>query len=118
MLGTWAYLSSILAFVLLSVFTFFNIAIGLPDFISVESLRLVVYNVQIAVCLLIVAVPEGLPLAISMALAFSTERLKNDNLLIRNLEALETSGSLLDICVGKTGILTEGKLSVQKLFVG
>lgn len=53
-----------------------------------------------------------------MALAFSTDKLKNDKLLIRNIEALETSGSLIDICVGKTFVLTNGVLKVEKLHIG
>ena len=59
-----------------------------------------------------------MPLAISMALAFSFEKLTNDNVLVKNQEALETSGCLTDICTSKTSTLTTGELKVAKLFVG
>ena len=45
-----------------------------------------------AIALLIVCIPEGMPLVISMAMAFSVDQLKKENLLIKNLDALETSG--------------------------
>jgi len=63
------------------------------------------------VALVIVCVPEGLPLALSMALAFSIDKLKTDNLLIKSLKALEATGSLTNIMTGKTATLTEGKLT-------
>lgn len=45
-----------------------------------------------AIALLIVCIPEGMPLVISMAMAFSVDKLKEEHLLIKNLDALETSG--------------------------
>ena len=98
------------AFFLFTLFWGVKIAAGPVDFISTASLMGFIYNLQIAVVLLIVSVPEGMPLAISMALAFSIDKLKSDNLLIRKIEALETSGSLIDICTGKTNTLTTGDL--------
>ena len=73
-------------------------------------------KLQIAVALLIVCIPEGLPLAISMALALSTDRLKDDNLLIKNLKALETAGYLTDIVTSKTSTLTKGTLEVKSIY--
>ena len=69
-------------------------------------------NVQITLALMICCVPEGLPLAVSMAMAFSTDRLKKENLLIKDTAALEIAGSLVDIMTGKTCTLTEGKMRV------
>jgi len=73
-------------------------------------------KLQIAVALLIVCIPEGLPLAISMSLALSTDRLKDDNLLIKNLKALETAGYLTDIVTSKTSTLTKGTLEVKSIY--
>ena len=67
-----------------------------------------------AVVILIVAIPEGLPLAVSIAMALSIENLKKDKILIKNLESIQTCATVHDICVGKTGTLTLGKLNVSK----
>lgn len=69
----------------------------------------------ISVALLAVCIPEGMPLVISMGMAFSVEALKNENLLIKNLDALETSGQLIDILTGKTATLTTGDMRVGYL---
>ena len=53
-----------------------------------------------------------------MALALSTDRLKSDNLLIKNLKSLEQSGLLTDIVTGKTSTLTQGTLSVKYIYAG
>lgn len=63
--------------------------------------------------LLAVCIPEGMPLVISMAMAFSVQSLKKENLLIKNLDALETSGQLVDVVTGKTATLTEGEMRVE-----
>lgn len=63
--------------------------------------------------LLLVCIPEGMPLVISMAMAFSVDRLKEDNLIIKNLSALELSGRICDIVTGKTGTVTSTEMEVQ-----
>ena len=64
--------------------------------------------VIIAVCMLIVAIPEGLPLAVSIAMALSINKLKDDQILIKNIDSVQTCAMLHDICVGKTGTITKG----------
>lgn len=66
----------------------------------------------IAICILIVAIPEGLALAVSVAMALSISKLKSDNILIKNVEAVQRCAIIHDICVSKTGTLTEGELHV------
>lgn len=68
----------------------------------------------IAVVLMIVAIPEGLPLAVSIAMALSINSLKKDEILIKNLESVQTCAMLHDVCVGKTGTLTKGRMNVVK----
>lgn len=68
----------------------------------------------IAVVILIVAIPEGLPLAVSIAMALSINSLKQDEILIKNLESVQTCAMLHDICVGKTGTLTKGRMNVAE----
>ena len=68
----------------------------------------------IAVVLMIVAIPEGLPLAVSIAMALSITKLKNDEILIKNIESIQSAAMLHDLCVGKTGTMTKGKMGVKK----
>ena len=70
-----------------------------------------------AIALLVVCIPEGMPLVISMAMAFSVDNLKKENLLIKNLDALETSGQVVDILTGKTATLTTGDMEVSRIHV-
>ena len=72
----------------------------------------------IAVVLMIVAIPEGLPLCVSIAMALSINSLKKDEILIKNLESVQTCAMLHDVCVSKTGTLTKGKLNVMKFHFG
>ncbi|KAG9158404.1 hypothetical protein Leryth_013151 [Lithospermum erythrorhizon] len=71
----------------------------------------------IAVTILVVAVPEGLPLAVTLSLAFAMKKLMNDKALVRHLSACETMGSATCICTDKTGTLTTNHMVVTKLWV-
>jgi Ca2+-transporting ATPase len=66
----------------------------------------------VAVTIIVVAVPEGLPLAVTLALAFATTRMLRDNNLVRLLRACETMGNATTICSDKTGTLTQNKMKV------
>ena len=68
----------------------------------------------IAVTIVVVAVPEGLPLAVTISLAFSTKQMLRDQNLIRHLQACETMGNATNICSDKTGTLTENRMSVVR----
>lgn len=76
-----------------------------------------VHILIVAICVLIVSIPEGMPLAVSIAIAVSTEKLKDDKILIRNLEAIQTCASFHDVCVGKTGTLTHSQMKVSKVHI-
>jgi len=67
-----------------------------------------------AITVLVVAVPEGLPLAVTIALAFSVKKMLTDNNLVRHLSACETMGSATTICSDKTGTLTTNRMTVVK----
>ncbi|KAK9245125.1 hypothetical protein V1506DRAFT_274454 [Lipomyces tetrasporus] len=71
-----------------------------------------------AVTLIAVAVPEGLPLAVTLALAFATKRMLKDNNLVRVLKSCETMGNATTICSDKTGTLTQNKMTVVEGTVG
>lgn len=66
----------------------------------------------VAVTIVVVAVPEGLPLAVTLALAFATTRMLKDHNLVRLLKACETMGNATTICSDKTGTLTQNKMSI------
>ena len=66
----------------------------------------------IAITVIVVAVPEGLPLAVTLALAFATTRMLKENNLVRVLRACETMGNATTICSDKTGTLTQNKMTV------
>jgi len=67
-----------------------------------------------AITVVVVAVPEGLPLAVTLALAFATTRMLKDNNLVRVLNACETMGGATTVCSDKTGTLTQNKMTVVK----
>lgn len=75
--------------------------------ISIETITVVV-----------VAVPEGLPMAVTLALAYATTRMLQDNNLVRVLAACETMGNATCICSDKTGTLTENHMTVVQALVG
>lgn len=60
-----------------------------------------------AITIIVVAVPEGLPLAVTLSFAFSVMKMKKENNLVRKLESSETMGGANEICSDKTGTLTK-----------
>ncbi|PMD50959.1 calcium-translocating P-type ATPase [Hyaloscypha bicolor E] len=72
----------------------------------------------VSVTVVVVAVPEGLPLAVTLALAFATTRMLKDNNLVRVLRACETMGNATTVCSDKTGTLTENKMTMVAATVG
>lgn len=73
---------------------------------------------SIAVTIVVVAVPEGLPLAVTLTLAYSMRKMMADKSLVRHLAACETMGSATTICSDKTGTLTTNKMTAVKAWVG
>ena len=73
--------------------------------------------IVIAITVLVVAIPEGLPLAVTISLAFSVKKMMNDNNLVRNLNSCETMGSATTICSDKTGTLTTNNMTVMRAYV-
>ncbi|XP_022950893.1 calcium-transporting ATPase 2, plasma membrane-type-like [Cucurbita moschata] len=68
----------------------------------------------VAVTIVVVAVPEGLPLAVTLSLAFAMKKMMNDKALVRHLAACETMGSATSICSDKTGTITTNHMTVVK----
>jgi P-type Ca2+ transporter type 2C len=81
---------------------------------SGDDVLKILEHFSIAVTIVVVAVPEGLPLAVTLSLAFAMKKMMNDKALVRQLAACETMGSATVICSDKTGTLTTNRMSVVK----
>ncbi|KAI9244630.1 PMCA-type calcium-translocating P-type ATPase, partial [Sporodiniella umbellata] len=95
------------------VIKYFVTAALAPEFpptgeIAAAMIRIVIQ----AITIIVVAVPEGLPMAVTMALAFATTQMLKDNNLVRVLAACETMGNATAICSDKTGTLTQNKMTI------
>ena len=72
----------------------------------------------IAVTIIVVAIPEGLPLAVTISLSYSSKQMLKEGNLIRQLQACETMGNATNICTDKTGTLTENRMTIVEGFMG
>ena len=72
----------------------------------------------LCISIIVVAIPEGLPLAVTLSLAFSIKKLMDYNNLVRKMHACETMGGANYICTDKTGTLTRNEMSVNKILTG
>ncbi len=71
----------------------------------------------IGITVIVVAVPEGLPLAVTIGLAYAVRKMTRDNNLVRHLDACETMGNATAICSDKTGTLTTNRMTVVEAYV-
>ncbi|XP_011030702.1 PREDICTED: putative calcium-transporting ATPase 13, plasma membrane-type, partial [Populus euphratica] len=83
-----------------------------------DIVNAVVEIVAAAVTIIVVAIPEGLPLAVTLTLAYSMKRMMKDQAMVRKLSACETMGSATTICTDKTGTLTMNLMKVTKFWLG
>ncbi|KAL2320723.1 hypothetical protein Fmac_029692 [Flemingia macrophylla] len=109
---------AILTFVVLTTRFLVEKALGgeFASWSSDDAMKLLDFF-AIAVTIIVVAVPEGLPLAVTLSLAFAMKKLMNDKALVRHLSACETMGSASCICTDKTGTLTTNKMMVNKIWI-
>jgi len=70
----------------------------------------------IGITVVVVAIPEGLPLSVTLSLAFSVKKMLNDQNLVRKMEACETMGGANNICSDKTGTLTMNKMTLAQIW--
>ncbi|MBP5391478.1 MAG: calcium-translocating P-type ATPase, PMCA-type [Bacteroidales bacterium] len=101
---------SVLVFIALLVYEIHN---GL-DLSSTEGISHLITMFMLAVTLIVMAVPEGLPMSISLALAYSMRKMTAQNALVRRMHACETMGASTVICTDKTGTLTQNKMKVAE----
>lgn len=88
--------------------------INVPEFDWMSLLAFVLQTLMVAVTLVVVAVPEGLPMAVTLSLAYSMRRMLKTNNLVRKMHACETMGATTVICTDKTGTLTQNQMQVYK----
>ncbi|KAG5486856.1 hypothetical protein LSCM4_06322 [Leishmania orientalis] len=106
--------AAMLLFALLSVMELFRMLRHEPG----ASYRHFLDYFLLCVTIVVVAVPEGLPLAVTIALAYSQNKMHDDNNQVRRLRACETMGNATQICSDKTGTLTQNLMSVVQGYVG
>lgn len=116
-IGKWAKLSGFVIFVFMVLFIMMKVMFNeSDDLLSNATLQKLIRAFTTSIAIVIVAVPEGLPLAVSIAMAFSGEAMRTDNLLVKKNEACENLAYINDICTGKTSTLTTGEMSVKKYY--
>lgn len=88
--------------------------ISVPDFEWLPFIAYILQTVMIAVTLVVCSVPEGLPMAVTLSLAYSMRRMLKTNNLVRKMHACETMGATTVICTDKTGTLTRNQMRVAE----
>lgn len=88
--------------------------LGNPDFDWLHFIAYFLQTIMIAVTLVVVSVPEGLPMAVTLSLAYSMRRMLRTNNLVRKMHACETMGATTVICTDKTGTLTQNQMRVAE----
>jgi P-type E1-E2 ATPase len=74
-------------------------------------------TIIIAITVIVVAIPEGLPLAVTISLSFSSAKMQKENNLVRELASAETMGAVTHICSDKTGTLTQNIMTTMAVMV-
>ncbi len=126
---TWLEKRGWLAWIFIGVATFALIScVGLlfgvnplqsTAWIGIETAENILQYFMIAVTLIVVAVPEGLPMSVTLSLAMSMRRMLKTNNLVRKMHACETMGAATVICTDKTGTLTQNQMRVHEaVFLG
>lgn len=85
-----------------------------PEFDLLQFIAYFLQTIMIAVTLVVVSVPEGLPMAVTLSLAYSMRRMLKTNNLVRKMHACETMGATTVICTDKTGTLTQNQMRVSE----
>lgn len=117
-ISTFGYIGAIVIAVL--YFAYFIVSAGgVSAYFSIgieQIIKDIVNAVSLAVVIIVCAVPEGLPLMISLVLMQNTSKMLDHNVLVRKAEGIETAGSLNILFSDKTGTITKGKLEVVDFF--
>ena len=117
LIGDLGYIFAILiGLTLLVKESILNIMAGISLFSSHE-LDIIVNAFIIGVTVIVVAIPEGLPMAVTIAFAFSVDKMKKEHNLVKHLDKSEAMGNVNNVCTDKTGTLTKGEMRVAAFFI-
>ena len=117
LIGDLGYLMAILiGIVLFLKETIINLTAGISIWTSHE-LDVLVNAFIIAVTVIVVAIPEGLPMAVTIALAYSVDKMKREHNLVKHLDKSEAMGNVNNVCTDKTGTLTLGVMRVTAFYI-
>ena len=90
----------------------FNITLIRENITSIKFMSLLLESLTLAVTILVMSVPEGLPMMITLVLSTNSKKMLKDNVLVRKMVGIETAGSLNILFTDKTGTITKGKMEV------
>ena len=115
LIGYFGLGSAIVTFVALVIQMIVRYATGDEEFTWSNLIKRIITSVILCVSIIVVAIPEGLPLAVTLSLSFSIKKLMDNNNLVRKMHACETMGGANIICTDKTGTLTKNIMLVRRL---
>lgn len=114
-IGKWGSIVAFFTFLVLLTYTILD-CIDRETFDS-HSARSLVEAFIIAVTIVVVAVPEGLPLAVTLSMAYTVGKMQDEQNLVRNLDSCETMGGATDVCTDKTGTLTMNRMMIVAAYM-
>lgn len=113
----YAVISGLGIFAILALHAIITVSVSdSNDFHAGDFFLRLIDNFTLSITLIIVAVPEGLPLAVGIVLAFAVRQMKQDKVLIKNLDSPEVMGQVKHICSGKTATLTNNDMEVKMYY--
>ena len=113
LIGRVGILLSVLIFCVMLLKAIFTGGLLDEDWLTISQKVLNIFMISVAI--IVMAVPEGLPMSITLSLAMSMRRMLKTNNLVRKMHACETMGAVTVICTDKTGTLTQNRMHVQEL---
>jgi len=114
-IGKWGAIVAFFTFLVLLAYTVLD-CVTRNTFDS-QSARSLVEAFIISVTIVVVAVPEGLPLAVTLSMAYTVGKMQDEMNLVRNLDSCETMGGATDVCTDKTGTLTMNRMMVVAAYM-
>ena len=117
MIGNFGYIMAILIGSLMAIKECILLIIAGVSLISTEAIDVFVNAFIIAVTVIVVAIPEGLPMAVTISLAYSVDSMKKEHNLVKHLDKSETMGNVNNVCTDKTGTLTLGEMRLIAFYI-